>query len=107
MFKLINKYIKNNAYELLLTFFLFSNLYPYTFPSWFYLISIAMIAMKMLKYKVNVVGKWQIVGVFLGAVWFSTFINMAFDLRPVLFTAIVIMVSPYVTSLRWHLYKKS
>lgn len=66
MFKLINKYIKNNAYELLLTFFLFSNLYPYTFPSWFYLISIAMIAMKMLKYKVNVVGKWQIVGVFWG-----------------------------------------
>lgn len=106
MFKLINKYIKNNAYEILLTFFLFSNLYPYTFPSWFYFIGIAMIAMKMLKYKVNVVGKWQIVGVFLGAVWFSTFINMAFDLRPVLFTAIVIMVSPYVTSLRWHLYKK-
>lgn len=106
MIKLIKQYIKENRYELLTTFFLFTNLYAFTFPSWMYFIGVGMIAYKFNKYAVRPVGKWQIIAAFLGAVWFSTIINAAFDLRPILFTLIVLSTSPYITSPAWHLYKK-
>lgn len=106
MINKIYSYIAHNFYELVVTFFLFTNLYPYTFPSWMYFIGIFLIAVKFLSCNTKVVGRWHIIGFFLLAIWFSTVVNMAYDLRPILFTVIVLLASPFITSLRWHLFKK-
>lgn len=105
MSQIIN-YIKNNLYELFITFCLFSNLYPYTLPSYVYYIGILFICLKMMKCKTGLVSKFNVYLFFIGAIWLSTLINFAFDFRPLLFTIILIVGAPFLTSIRWHLYKK-
>lgn len=99
-------YIKNNRFELLITFCLFSNLYSYTFPSYIYYIGILLIMYKMTRYQVRFVSKNVIYVFFILAIWLSTIINMAYDFRPILYTLILIIVAPFVTGVKWHLYKK-
>lgn len=102
----IISYLKNNFFELFITFCLFSNLYPYTLPSYIYYIGILFILMKMMKCKTGMVSKFNVYLLFIGAIWLSTLINFAIDFRPLLFTVILIISAPFVTSMRWHLYKK-
>ena len=48
----IISYIKENKYELIITFFIFTNLFPMQFPSFFYYIGLALIGYKMVNTKV-------------------------------------------------------
>lgn len=99
-------YIKRNWFELLITFCLFSNLYSYTFPSYIYYIGILLIMYKMTRYQVKFVNKNVIYVFFILAIWLSTIINVVFDLRPILYTLILIVAAPFITGVKWHLYKK-
>lgn len=102
----IIRYIRGNWYELLITFFIFTNLYPYTFNRYLYYVGIGMFLLKMVRYHVNIIGGSFMILVFLVWLWISAIINVVIDLRPILFTVIVIACSPLITSTRWHLYKK-
>ena len=104
--KLIIEYIRKNLYELIVTFFIFANLYPYLFPSYFYFVGLALIFLKMLRYRVSFRNSQGVFFVFIFVIWASTLINMALDLRLVLFTGIIFVCSSFVTSLGWHLYKR-
>lgn len=99
-------YIKRNLFELLITFCIFSNLYPYTFPSYMYYIGILLIMYKMTRYQVRFVSKNVIYVFFILAIWLSTIINMVYDIRPILYTLILIVAAPFITGVKWHLYKK-
>lgn len=99
-------FIKNNKLELLITFCIFSNLYPYTLPQFLYYVGLALIAYKMTKYNVHFVSQNFIYITFLGIIFLSSLLNLALDLRLILFTGILVLGGPFVTSIRWHLYKK-
>lgn len=92
--------------ELLITFCIFSNLYPYNIPTFVYYIGLALLGYKMSKYSVRMESKFSIYVLFLAVVWLASIINMALDLRLILFTAILVMCGPFMTSVRWHLFKK-
>lgn len=102
----IFKYIRKNWFELLITFFIFTNLFPYWFPQWTYYVSFILILYKMIQY--GPLGKLNITFMFL---WFavllliSTSIGMALDLRLVIFFFILFLCAPR-KSLKWHNYKK-
>lgn len=104
--KPIFKYIRKNWYELVTTFFIFANLYPLLFPNYFYFIGLALVFFKMMRYHVSFRSSQGVFFVFVVVIWLSTIINVALDLRLVLFTGIIFLCSPFVTSLGWHLYKK-
>lgn len=106
MKKSIVTYLKNNYFELFITFCLFSNLYPYSLPTYLYYVGIFLMLYKMMQKKVGLVSKNIIYLFFIVAIWLSTFINLALDFRLVLFTVILIVSAPFVTSVRWHLFKK-
>lgn len=102
----IFKYIKENWFELVITFCLFSNLYPYSLPSYLYFVGIVLMLYKMMRYKVGFVGRNAVYVLFICVILLSTIINMVFDIRPLLYIAILFVSAPFVTSVRWHLYKK-
>lgn len=105
MKKEILAFIKENKLELLITLCIFSNLYPYTFPKFLYYIGLALVGYKMMKCNVHFVSRNSIYIVFLGMIFLSSLLNVALDLRLVLFTGILVLGGPFVTSVRWHLYK--
>lgn len=106
MWRIIKKYYQENKIELLITFCIFSNLYPYNIPTFVYYIGLALLAYRMNRCKVHFESRNSIYILFLAVIWLSSIINMAIDVRLILFTAILIMCGPFVTSLRWHLFKK-
>ena len=85
---------------------IFSNLYSNYFPRYFYYVGIALALFKMLRMRCSFRSSGTITLVFLFMVWLSTIINFALDLRPVIFTAIVVATSAICTSLRMHLWKR-
>lgn len=101
----ITSYIKNNKYELIITFFIFTNLFPMQFPSFFYYIGIALIGYKMINTRVyfNKYASYFIALMVL--MFFSSTINLALDLRLILFYIILIITCPIYTSYKWHLFK--
>ncbi len=102
----VYSYIKKHWYEALITFCLFSNLYPYTFPSWLYYIGIALIGWKFMRSHVKYQAKYSLYVWFIVVVLLSTVINFALDLRLVLFTAIILFTAPVFSSPEWHTFKK-
>jgi len=106
MWKTVKNYYENNKIELLITFCIFSNLYPYNIPGFVYYIGLALLGYKMSRYSVRMEQRYSIYVVFLAVVWLASIVNMALDLRLILFTAILVLCGPFVTSLRWHLFKK-
>lgn len=101
----IFKYIRNNWFELLVTFFIFTNLFPYWFPQWMYYLSFVMILYKMNKF--HPLGTTPKTSLFVGFViclWISTIIGMALDLRLVIFSLIIFISMPR-KSINWHNYK--
>lgn len=105
MSNLLN-YIKNNRFELLITFCIFTNLFPMQFPKFIYYVGFALIAFKMFQFKLyfnkNALYYISLMSVML----FSSAINISLDFRIVLFFAILIITSPIYTSFKWHQFKK-
>lgn len=104
MFKHIKFFIKQHKFEYLITFFVFTNLFPDWFPQFAYYIAFALILYKMSKFKLQSCSKTTLYYVFIVFLWLSTMINMVLDLRLVLFSVILFMTAPRL-SIQWHLYK--
>lgn len=104
MFKQIKFFIKQHKFEYLITFFVFTNLFPAWFPQFAYYIAFALILYKMSKFKLQSCSKTTLYYVFIVFLWLSTMINMVLDLRLVLFSVILFMTAPRL-SIKWHLYK--
>ena len=76
MWNIIKKYYRSNRIELLITFCIFSNLYPYNIPTFVYYIGLALLAFKMSQNKVRFESKYAIYVVFLVVVWLASVINI-------------------------------
>lgn len=100
----IFQYIKNNKYELLTSFLLFTNLFPRIFPQILYYISFLFILKKMTEYPLREYNKTYLFYAFIVFLWISTIIGMTLDLRLVIFSFILFMSAPR-KSVTWHLYK--
>lgn len=104
MIKLIVKYTKSNKYELILSFLLFTNLFPKFFPQILYYISFILIINKLLKFSPKDYTKTNLFYCFIVFLWVTTIIGMALDLRLVIFSTILYICAPR-KSLQWHRYK--
>ena len=104
MIKQLMTYIKNNKYELILSFLLFTNLFPKFFPQILYYISFILIINKLLKFSPKDYTKTNLFYSFIAFLWITTIIGMALDLRLVIFSTILYICAPR-KSLQWHRYK--
>lgn len=104
MFQKIKRFIVKHKFEYLITFLIFTNLFPAWFPQFMYYISFALILYKMRKFSMRSCGKTTSFYVFVAFLWLSATINMVLDLRLLLFSVVLYMAAPRL-SIRWHLYK--
>lgn len=104
MIKNIISFVKENKFEYLVTFFVFTNLFPAWFPQFMYYIAFALILYKMRKFRMKSTGKATLFYAFVAFLWFSTAVNFALDLRLLLFSAVLYMAAPR-KSVGWHVYK--
>lgn len=104
MIKIIRQYIAKNNYELIMVFFIFTNLFPKWFPQFVYYLSFLMILFKEFRYKRSMNKNANLFIAFCVFLWLSSTINVVLDLRLVLFTIILYMSMPS-NSLGWHQYK--
>lgn len=101
----MKEYWRENKYELLTTFFIFTNLFPLWFPQWMYYVSFVMIYWKFSRFERISHPK---AGLFIGLIaflWFTTIVGNALDFRLVLFSFILYMFRP-TGSAELHQYKK-
>ena len=97
-------YWQENKYELITTFFIFTNLFPAWFPEWMYYVSFAMIWMKFAKFEKVSHPK---AGLFMGLIvflWLTTIVNGMLDFRLVIFSVILYMFRP-TGNVELHQYK--
>lgn len=106
MFNSVLSYIRGNKYELIITFFIFTNLFPMQFPSFLYYIGILLIGYKMNCIKVYYNKNATFFISLMVLMLFSSTINLALDLRLILFYIILFLTCPIYTSYKWHLFKK-
>lgn len=102
----MKEYWKENRYELITSFFIFTNLFPQWFPQWMYYVSFVLILYKLRWY--SPLGKTGKTGLFLAFIvflWITTIIGNALDLRLVIFSVILYIGMPR-GSMEWHEYKK-
>lgn len=100
----MKEYWKDNKYELITTFFIFTNLFPAWFPQWMYYVSFAMIWMKFAKFeKVSHSKVWLFWGLII-FLWLTTIVNNMLDLRLVIFSVILYLCRP-TGSVDLHQYK--
>lgn len=104
MFKQIKFFIKQHKFEYLITFFIFTNLFPAWFPQFAYYIAFVLILYKMSKFQLQSCSMTILFYIFILLLWLSSMVNMVFDLRLVLFSVILYMAAPRL-SIEWHLYK--
>jgi len=104
MFRVIKRFFLENRYELVLTFFIFTNLFPHWFPQFLYYISFLMILNKMRNFRHNPNAQGKLFYCFMVVIWVSSAIGMTLDLRLIIFSLILYMSMP-VNSIKWHLYK--
>ena len=104
MFQEIKRFVGKHKFEYLITFFVFTNLFPSWFPQFMYYIAFALMLYKMRKFPMRSCGKTTMFYVFIAFLWLSTTINMVLDLRLVLFSLVLYMAAPRL-SIKWHLYK--
>lgn len=105
LFRNVKQYVGNNWYDLLTTFFIFTNLFPYYFSSYLYYVGIGMIGYKYLRIRTNQHFSAGLSIGFLLTIWISSILNLVLDLRLVLFTIVFVLVMPVKTSKEWHCYK--
>lgn len=104
--KSVISYIRQNFLELIITFCILSNLFPFFMPKFLYYVGLALLGTKMMKMGVKYNKNSNLFILFILLIVISSFINMMLDLRLVLFSFILVLTCPIYTSLRWHLYKK-
>lgn len=104
MISIIRQYIARNSYELIIVFFIFTNLFPHWFPQFVYYVSFLMILYKESIYNKSMHKNAKLFIIFGVFLWLSSIINFVLDLRLVLFSMILYMAIPS-NSLRWHQYK--
>ena len=104
MIKIIKRFIKANRFELIVSFFVFTNLFPKWFPQFFYYITFVLLLKKMSNYKLASSSKTSLFYAFIFYLWVSTMIGMVLDLRLVIFSFVLYIAAPR-RSVQWHLYK--
>lgn len=104
--KSVISYIRQNFLDLIITFCILSNLFPFFMPKFLYYVGLALLGTKMMKMGVKYNKNSKLFILFIMLIVTSSFINMMLDLRLVLFSFILVLTCPVYTSLRWHLYKK-
>lgn len=105
MSKLLN-YIKNNKFEVFITFCILSNLFPFFLSSNIYYVGLFLLAYKMSKMGVRQNKNAILFVLFIILIAISSLVNMILDLRMVLFAFVLFLTCPIYTSLKWHLYKR-
>lgn len=104
--KSVISYIKQNFLELIITFCILSNIFPFFMPKFLYYIGLALLGFQMLRMGIKKNKNSYLFILFILLLVISSLINMMLDLRLVLFSFILVLTCPIYTSLRWHLYKK-
>lgn len=104
--KSVISYIRQNFLDLIITFCILSNLFPFFMPKFLYYVGLALLGTKMMNMGVKYNKNSKLFILFIMLIVTSSFINMMLDLRLVLFSFILVLTCPVYTSLRWHLYKK-
>lgn len=104
MLRTIIKYMRNNWYELLTVFLLFTNLFPKEFPTFIYYVSFVFILNKMIRFNLSGNSHTRVFSFFIVFLWFASIIGMVLDLRLIIFSTILYMCAPR-QSIEWHLYK--
>ena len=100
----MKEYWQENKYELITTFFIFTNLFPAWFPQWMYYVSFAMIWLKFSKFEKVSHPK---AGLFWGLIvflWLTTIVNGMLDFRLVIFSVILYLFRP-TGNVELHQYK--
>lgn len=101
----VKRYVRNNWYNLLTTFLIFTNLFPYYLPNYLYYVGIGMIGYKYLQTRTNRHLSAGLSVCFLLVIWISSILNVVLDPRLILFTIVFLLVMPIKTSIEWHCYK--
>jgi len=101
---MMKQYWQENKYELITTFFIFTNLFPAWFPQWMYYVSFVMIAYQFIKFERVPHPKEGLYIAFIAFLWFTTIIGNALDFRLVLFSVILYLFKP-TGSIVLHDYK--
>lgn len=104
MLEAVKRYIKDNRFEIFISFFIFTNLFPAWFPQFMYYISFVLIFWKMQLFHPRFNGKTGLFICFIIYLWISSFVGQVFDLRLVLFSIILYLAAPR-NSVKWYLYK--
>lgn len=104
--KNIINFIKRNKFEVLITFCILSNLFPFFLSSNIYYVGLLLMAYKMMRMGVRQNKNATLFILFILLIAVSSLINMMLDLRMVLFAFVLFLSCPIFTSLKWHLYKR-
>ena len=100
----MKEYLLENKYELITTFFIFTNLFPAWFPQWMYYVSFVMIWMKFSKFEKISHPQERLFWGLIAFLWLTTIINNMLDMRLVIFSIILYMFRP-TGSIELHEYK--
>lgn len=103
----IFKYIRKNWFELLVTLFVLSNLFPTFTSNYIYAGAWLLIGYKMAKNKVylNRDASWFLF--LMVFICITSMINLVVSSKIMMFFVILILTCPIYTSLSWHIYKKN
>lgn len=101
----MKEYWQENKYELITTFFIFTNLFPAWFPQWMYYVAFVMIYWKFSRFESIFHPKTILFIGLIAFLWFTTIVGNALDFRLALFSFILYMFRP-TGSVELHQYKK-
>lgn len=101
----MKEYWQENKFELITTFFIFTNLFPLWFPQWMYYISFVMIYWKFSKFEKITHPKAGLYWGLIALLWFTSIVGHVLDFRLVLFSIILYIFRP-TGSVELHQYKK-
>lgn len=104
--KNIINFIKNNKFEVFVTFCILSNLFPFFLSKNIYYVGLALLADKMTQMGVRWNKSATLFVLFILLIAISSLVNMMLDLRMVLFAFVLLLSCPIYTSIKWHLYKR-
>lgn len=90
----MKEFLQDNKYELITTFFIFTNLFPEWFPQWMYYVAFVMIALKFWKFEKVTHPKAWLFLTFIAFLWFTTIVGNALDFRLMLFSLVLYMFRP-------------
>ena len=101
---MLKEYWRENRYELITAFFIFTNLFAIWFPQWMYYVAFVLIYLKFSKFEKISHPK---AGLFIGLIvflWLTSIIGVTLDFRLVIFSFILYLFKP-TGSVDLHKYK--